>query len=359
MKATDVFAAGVVMYILLCGRPPFYAKTDRAVLEKTAMGHYSMLGKDWDFISEDAKDLVRKMLRVNPLERITTTEILDHPWIKQLDEQVENNNNSSMGQMEGELPDDSSVGSRISSSANSSTGGDTLAPIITPNISKTGLSSQSRSLLGGRRTNNSSHSQLNLTYALKHLSGHVKQLRSEKFATNVTKLVSIMQHQGIEKSTLSNLYLIPIVPQTPPNEETSSDRDSNNSPRSTKLSSPKPSLIPSTAPAKDETYDTLFLNPEFRAGFSAVIRDLADNEHGKISLEKFMVVLKLIHLSAAPTPNSHNNIAFGPLIISKFIDRDNDGFITADEIFAAQALILQKSQAFLKVNTIEPVNLSF
>ena len=44
-KATDVFAAGVVLYILLCGLPPFHSKSNREVLEKTAKGQYSMAGK--------------------------------------------------------------------------------------------------------------------------------------------------------------------------------------------------------------------------------------------------------------------------------------------------------------------------
>lgn len=88
-KATDVFAAGVVLYILLCGRPPFNSKSNREVLEKTARGQFTLTGAEWDDISPEAKDLVAKMLVVNPEERISTSDILAHPWIKQLDEETD------------------------------------------------------------------------------------------------------------------------------------------------------------------------------------------------------------------------------------------------------------------------------
>ena len=80
-KATDVFAAGVVLYILLCGHPPFHSKSNREVLERTCRGQYSMTGPVWDEVSENAKDLVRKMLVTDPKERIKASEILLHPWI--------------------------------------------------------------------------------------------------------------------------------------------------------------------------------------------------------------------------------------------------------------------------------------
>ena len=75
-KGTDVWAAGVVLYILICGMPPFYSKSNRETLELSARGCYSMEGREWDGISEDAKDLIRRMLTVDLAKRITTAEIL-------------------------------------------------------------------------------------------------------------------------------------------------------------------------------------------------------------------------------------------------------------------------------------------
>lgn len=80
-KAADVFAAGVVLYILLCGYPPFASKSLRQTLLRTVKGSYKMEGTEWDKISNDAKDLLRKMLAIEPTNRITTSEILQHPWI--------------------------------------------------------------------------------------------------------------------------------------------------------------------------------------------------------------------------------------------------------------------------------------
>jgi serine/threonine protein kinase len=329
LKATDVFAAGVVLYILLCGRPPFYAKTDRGVLEKTALGHYTMLGREWDQVSADAKDLVTRMLKVNPEARVTTTEILNHPWIKQLDEEnnsLTNSDGADTRSSTSTLATKDGITTSISTTAVPPSG-DQPTPLISKSLSQS---------MGKRRTNN-----INLTSALKQLTGHVKQLRSEKLATNVTRLVSLMNHHGVQKSNLSHLYLIPLAANL-----TTDDSLSPNRTMSTNLIPP-----PSNENAGSEAYDTLFLNSDFRKGFSAAIKEISDNDCGKISVEKFMSMLKLIHLNSTPNNNNTNMgaVAFGPLIISKFIDRDNDGYITADEIFAAQALILQKSEVFLKI----------
>lgn len=80
-KAADVFAAGVVLYILLCGYPPFSSKSLRQTLLRTAQGSYKIEGGEWDKVSAEAKDLVRRMLEIDPTKRITTAEILEHPWI--------------------------------------------------------------------------------------------------------------------------------------------------------------------------------------------------------------------------------------------------------------------------------------
>jgi serine/threonine protein kinase len=348
-KATDVFAAGVVLFILLSGRPPFNSKSNREVLEKTAKGQYSMAGAEWDDISNEAKDVVSKMLVVNPENRLSTTEILNHPWIKQLDEIGDDDLSSSSSTSTDLLTSASPPSAQMSSLS------------LTPN--KKNLTSSG---LGRKGTG------LNLANALRHLSGHVKQLRSEKFATNVTRLVSLMQQSGQNKSTLSNLYLIPLHGQqggagmTSPEKVGIADKSSSSSTgeNGTKKQLTSAPALKSPSSAADEEAETLFLNSEFREGFASAIRNISDGESGRLSIEQFMAIVKYMSLGnrdgtsggtsagsdrVSSVGSGGSNVGLGPLIISRFIDRDNDGYITPDDIFAATALIMQRSEIFLKV----------
>lgn len=81
-KACDVWSLGVIIYILLCGFPPFYADNDALLYEKIKRGEFEFLRPYWDPISDCAKDLIRKMLTVDPQQRITCQGALDHPWLK-------------------------------------------------------------------------------------------------------------------------------------------------------------------------------------------------------------------------------------------------------------------------------------
>ena len=81
-RECDVWSFGVIVYILLCGFPPFYADSDALLFEKIKKGEYEFLRPYWDPISEDAKDLIRKMLIVDPKKRITCAEAMQHKWLK-------------------------------------------------------------------------------------------------------------------------------------------------------------------------------------------------------------------------------------------------------------------------------------
>jgi calcium-dependent protein kinase len=82
-KEADVWSAGVILYILLCGVPPFWAETEQGIFDAVLHGHIDFASDPWPQISNGAKDLVKKMLRQNPKERLTAHEVLSHPWIRE------------------------------------------------------------------------------------------------------------------------------------------------------------------------------------------------------------------------------------------------------------------------------------
>lgn len=80
----DIWSCGVILYILLSGTPPFNGSNDNAIMQKVKTGKYSMSGTEWDAISEDAKDLISKMLTYDPEKRPSAEACLQHKWIQDL-----------------------------------------------------------------------------------------------------------------------------------------------------------------------------------------------------------------------------------------------------------------------------------
>lgn len=87
-KSVDMWALGCVLYTLLCGFPPFYDESIQVLTEKVARGQYVFLSPWWDDISKPAQDLVSHLLTVDPEKRFTIQEFLNHPWIRQTDEET-------------------------------------------------------------------------------------------------------------------------------------------------------------------------------------------------------------------------------------------------------------------------------
>ncbi|KAA8518194.1 hypothetical protein F0562_015668 [Nyssa sinensis] len=78
----DVWSAGVILYILLCGAPPFWAETEQGVAEAIIRSVVDFKRDPWPKVSDNAKDLVKKMLNPDPKQRLTAQEVLDHPWLQ-------------------------------------------------------------------------------------------------------------------------------------------------------------------------------------------------------------------------------------------------------------------------------------
>uniref|UniRef100_UPI00398EE4D1 peripheral plasma membrane protein CASK n=1 Tax=Pristiophorus japonicus TaxID=55135 RepID=UPI00398EE4D1 len=83
-KPVDVWGCGVILFILLSGCLPFYGTKER-LFDAIIKGKHKMNPRQWVHISESAKDLVRRMLMLDPAERITVYEALNHPWLKERD----------------------------------------------------------------------------------------------------------------------------------------------------------------------------------------------------------------------------------------------------------------------------------
>eukprot|EP00347_Sterkiella_histriomuscorum_P018781 403344202 len=78
----DIWSCGVILYILLSGNPPFNGKNDQAIFDSIALGYVSFQGVEWKNISNQAKIFIKKMLQVNPDDRISAQQALNDPWIK-------------------------------------------------------------------------------------------------------------------------------------------------------------------------------------------------------------------------------------------------------------------------------------
>jgi len=80
-REVDLWSTGVIMYILLCGYPPFYAEEDDQVFDLIIAGKFEFPEGQWKSISNSAKDLITHLLVTDPNKRYTAKQALQHPWI--------------------------------------------------------------------------------------------------------------------------------------------------------------------------------------------------------------------------------------------------------------------------------------
>ncbi|OXA60712.1 calcium/calmodulin-dependent protein kinase type II alpha chain isoform X2 [Folsomia candida] len=82
-KPVDIWACGVILYILLVGYPPFWDEDQHRLYAQIKSGAYDYPSPEWDTVTAEAKNLINLMLTVNPNKRITASDALKHPWICQ------------------------------------------------------------------------------------------------------------------------------------------------------------------------------------------------------------------------------------------------------------------------------------
>ncbi len=86
----DLWSCGVIMYILLSGKPPFDGDDDNEILENVKIGKYDLNGHPFNHLSNECKDLIKKLLTYDPDKRISASEALNHPWFKTAEFQKKN-----------------------------------------------------------------------------------------------------------------------------------------------------------------------------------------------------------------------------------------------------------------------------
>lgn len=79
----DLWSIGVILYILLCGYPPFNGSNDEQIIKRVKEGRYRTDEEEWYNVSKDAIDLINQLLEYNPSKRISASEALQHKWIKE------------------------------------------------------------------------------------------------------------------------------------------------------------------------------------------------------------------------------------------------------------------------------------
>uniref|UniRef100_A0A9J7ZHM4 calcium/calmodulin-dependent protein kinase n=1 Tax=Cyprinus carpio carpio TaxID=630221 RepID=A0A9J7ZHM4_CYPCA len=82
-KPVDIWACGVILYILLVGYPPFWDEDQHKLYQQIKAGAYDFPSPEWDTVTAEAKNLINQMLTINPAKRITAEQALKHPWVCQ------------------------------------------------------------------------------------------------------------------------------------------------------------------------------------------------------------------------------------------------------------------------------------
>jgi serine/threonine protein kinase len=324
-KAADVFASGVVLYILLCGYPPFYTRSTRQTYLKTVKGLYRIEGDEWDAVTEEAKDLVRKMLTVDPEQRITTAEILKHPWILAAEASepvsVDASLKATTGSLQAIKEEEEEAHEALVHAEVSK---------LTQELTNVSMGSTEKSLSASTPkkrlsiTEDATIRHVNMSTALSRLQDHIQVLKTEKMASAMTKFLSSAGQQG--NSRLADSYLIPINEDLVTKEERA--------------------VASQQLPSDKLLY---MIGDDMREELSASIFNHFAADKNRLTIEEFLNCRRKLGLSptSVSTEKLNASINVGEILLMRLIDRDGDGYISVEDLETTQVLMTQKNEIYL------------
>ena len=83
LRKGDFWSCSIIAYIMLCGKPPFNGSSDKEILSAIKKGFYNFNSPEWTGISDTCRELISMLLTLNPDNRPTAGEAMDHKWIRE------------------------------------------------------------------------------------------------------------------------------------------------------------------------------------------------------------------------------------------------------------------------------------
>jgi serine/threonine protein kinase len=306
-------------------------------------------GEEWDFISDEAKDLIKRMLETDPLKRITAKEVLQHPWLVNIDDDS--------------IPGMVSKQSLRTSSSHSLVGDYTEAvDELLQVVSRSENSSATKECnVPSIQTPNSGSRHSNLSTAVSNLADHVQSLKSERLAATMAKFLSAAGSKAAGYSHLANQYLYPLKLSA-----SSKWNPTNNNHQNPSSGSALPAAAGEAGAASDaQEAPTTPLDADASAYSKGQMAKLVDKEihhalarvifhyfgtDGILSIEQFLTLRRHFgfqSLSALSSPGNFLNA--GDIVLIQMIDRDGDGSISLEDLMSAYVGVSQLQEPYLRI----------